>query len=385
MKLIIALFMIGLFSACASAPQAPANLVEDPASSSQAPRKYNDAAILLAQGNYKDALAAFDAFLRSQPTSPYTQVANFNAGRALEGLERWSDAVERYRQVVQVTNKSPRLQALALYQLSFPYEAMNDDPRTVATLIDCEGRKQFLPDAIATAELPARLASAYARVGNLDLAMKYYSEAESGIARLHHQTASQAAPEWLAKTLYLMGRLSLREMTWDNFDEALRPVQRAQLFLLQAIELENPKWSEEALTETEKIYDQMLEVLKSPPKTNEDDQVLSAREAQKRQWDLTEQTLECARALRAARPPNEIVKSGKVEQLFTYVKSVEKKLMQILAEPPVGEGLTKESKERRMRVRGKVVAPDDTLEKQYSKKKSEPTPTPQAQTDDPNI
>jgi tetratricopeptide (TPR) repeat protein len=337
----------------------------------------------LYQNRYGRALEHFDAFLKSQPTSSYSQVANFNSGRALEGLQRWAEASERYRQVVQATHKAPRLQALALYQQSFPYEALGDDPKSVATLTDALDRAQHLPDRIASAELPARLASAYARVGNLEQAMKFYERAETGIARLKHQNGDAKAPEWLAKTLYLMGRVSLKEFSWDEFEESLRPIERAQFYLLQAVELDHPKWSDEAIRELQRVYDQIHMLLKNPPVAAEsDDRILAEREAQKRQWDLVDLTLGSLRKLKAAKPPKEKVTSERIDNLYGYLATMEKRFTKILEQRPVGEGLTPEAKQRKDSVRGRVVTPDDQLEKQYKKPKPEPSATPGA---DPNL
>ncbi len=336
----------------------------------------------LYQNRYGRALEHFDSFLKSQPTSEYTQVAIFNSGRALEGLERWQEASERYRQVVQSTHRAPRLQALALYQSSFSYEALGDEPRSVATLTDALNRAQHLPDRVASAELPARLASAYARVGNLEQAMKFYERAESGIARLKHQNSEGKAPEWLAKTLYLMGRVSLNEFSWDEFEESLLPVERAQFYLLQSVELEHPKWSDEATRELQRVYDQIYMLLKSPPVDEGEDRVLAEREAQKRQWDLVDLTLGSIRKLRAAKPPAEKVASPRIEELYGYLATMEKRFTKILDQRPVGEGLTPEAKKRQESVRGRVLTPDDRLEKQYKKPQPEPSATPGA---DPNL
>ena len=255
-------FAIFLLVGCATKPE-PKVIHDDPHSmiNSQGPQLYQQGLKQLAANDYVGALESFDKFLEAQPVSPYTQVAVFNSGRALEGLQKWHEASAKYRAVVQATGKAPRLQALALYQLSFPYEAVGDDPKTVSTLTDALARSSYLPDQIASAELPARLASAYARVGNLEQAMQYYTKAESGIARLRHKSRNEKSPEWLARTLFLMGRVSLKEISWDEFESALRPVERAQFYLLQALELDDAKWSEESLRELQRVYDQIVSVL----------------------------------------------------------------------------------------------------------------------------
>ncbi|MCM2280501.1 MAG: tetratricopeptide repeat protein [Bdellovibrionaceae bacterium] len=332
------------------------------------PVAYQTGVRQLEQEDWKGALASFQTSLTEQPTSAYTQVTVFNSGRAYEGLGYWSEAEDAYRSVVRATGRAPKLQALALYRLSFCYEVRGDDPRTIAALTDVSARAQFLPDEIASAELPARLAAAYARVGNVDEALKFYSRAEAGVSRLRNQAGAQSVPEWLPRTLYFMGRMSLRAVSWTEFENALRPIARAQLYLLQAVELDAGKWSQEATRELIRIYTEVYDVIHAPPVEDDADAIVERRAAQERQWQLVELTLANLGELRAARPPSETTRSVHIEEVFVFVDGMEKKLLSILDQPLEGVGLTREAKQRREAIRGRTVRPDDSLEKAYEKK-----------------
>ncbi len=359
-------------------------IFEDPRSQAAAggPMSYRRGVRQLEQEDYKGAITAFEEGLQAEPTSPYTQVAVYNTGRALEGLGRWAEAEQKYRDVVRATARAPKLQALALYRLSFCYEARNDDTRTVAALMDARTRVHHLPEEIAIAEMPARLAAAYARVGNIDEAMKYYAQGEVGISRLRNQAyggegGGRAVPEWLPRTLYHMGRMSLRTIAWGDFEDTLRPIERTQLYLLQAAELEAGAYSREAARELIRVYAEIWNVVSTPPPADPaDDPVTAKRATQDRQWSFVEKALELSRALKAARAPAEKDRSAQVEEIFAFVANQEKKLLRLLDQPLEGSGLTPEAKARRERIRGRVVEPDDALEKAYEKKAGKRGPQP---------
>lgn len=348
------------------------DIFEDPQpqAATGGPMAYQRGVRHLEQDDFVGAITAFGESLEAEPTSAYSQVAIFNTGRALEGLGRWSEAEEKYRTVVRATARAPKLQTLALYRLSFCHEAQNNDSKTVAALMDVRSRAQYLPEEIAVAEMPARLAAAYARIGNVDEAIKYYAQGEAGIARLRNQAGVRAVPEWLPRTLYYMGRMSLRTISWNGFENALRPVGRAQLYLLQAAELEAGRWSRDATQELIRTYTEIWNVVEAPPEHDPgDDPLMARREAQDRQWALAELVLGSLRELKAARAPIETDRSVQVEEIFAFIGEMEKKLLSLLDQPLEGTGLTPEAKERREKIRGRVVRPNDSLERAYEKRR----------------
>lgn len=344
-------------------------IFEDP-HVSDGPTAYRRGVRQLEQEDYRGALASFEESLRVEPTSKHTQVTHFNMGRAFEGLGFWQEAEEKYRAVARATTRAPKLQTLALYRLSFCHEAKGDDPGIIASLVDTLARETLLPDEIAAAELPARLAAAYARVGNSDAAMTYYERAEAGISRLRGGADGRSVPEWLPRTLYYMGRMSLRSVSWVDFESTLRPFGKAQLYLLQAAELGTGSWSRSATSELMRVYTEALDIVRAPPGQASDDDVVERRRSQERQWEMIEVTLEHLRRLRAARPPAEKNRSEQVDEIFAFVSKMERSLLDLLDQPLAGAGLTAEAKARRERVRGRTVRPDDSLERAYQQKRA---------------
>ncbi len=365
--------ILSIVVSCGTARKATQH-VQDPApqAAANAPDVYKQAMHHLEQEKFADAFASFEEFLSRNPASPYTQVAVFNSARALEGLNRWNEAVERYRSVMKNTDRAPFLQALAIYRISFCHEALGNDSQTVAALVDAQRRSTDLPEEIAVAELPARLAAAYARVGAVDEAIRFYNRAESGVSRLRSRGGKGSdLPEWLPRTLYFMGRMSLRQISWEAFEITLRPVGKAQLYLLQAAELEYGTWSEKATKELIQVYESVWSVLQNIPAADSEEGILQRREAQKRQLELAALTMNSLRELRAARSPTTKDGSEHVKAIFAFVDRLEENISQLIEEPPAGSGLTPEAKARRERVRGKVVDPTESLEQAYVKARQE--------------
>lgn len=340
-----------------------------PPARQETPEEYRTALALLEQRKCNEALGTLDKFLQANPVSPWTQAAQLNAGRALECLARWTEAAERFRGVVQATSAAQKLQTMALYRLSFAYEALDQDQQVIATLSDLEKRKRNLPEEIANGEMPARMAAAYARVGNFDRAVYFYRQAETGIARLRQETGGKI-PEWLPRTLFFMGEMSRRAATWDGFELVLRPLGRGQIYLLQAAELGQSPWSDRAADDLVAIYESLWNAIRNAPVAEDGsgDPLLAQRALQKVQWDravLLYDSIEelKARVLVSDAAPN----NPPTTRIKKLIDTIENRVAMMMLERPAGEGLTREALLRKQAIRGKVISPDDSLERKFLK------------------
>lgn len=336
----------------------------------EAPKIYRKAMADLIEERYLEALEGFEFFVKDNPVSPWTQVALLNSGRALEGLERWSEAAARYREVVVTTPNALKLQTMALYRLSFCQEALRDDPSTVATLNDVWMRRDHLQPEVAKAELPARLAAAYARAGNFQVASEYYGIAEAGIIQLRRASGT-GLPEWLPQILYFMGHTTSGPMSWDEFETHLRPLGRGQVYLLQAAELGSGSWSEKSAKALIRSYQTFWKLLENALQfagssgLAVSEALEERRELQRQQWRRAGLLLESLYELRAHAAPDMRSLSPEAREVLEFADDLEKALQALLLERPVGEGLTPEAQRRRLRIRGQVIAPDDALERRF--------------------
>lgn len=362
--------MVAIVTAACSTVRMAVPASSEPPLPREAPEAYRKAVDDYEAGRFDAALEGLDAFVRREPATRWTQAAILNSGRALEGLGRHADASERYRSVIRNTDRAPQLQAMALYRLSFCHEALGEDQAVVATLHDVLPRERFLPKEIMQAELPARLAAAYARSGNFEKALEFYQRGESGIARLRRASAEKPVPPWLARTLYFMGTLSLQKVSWDEFETTLRPLGRGQLYLLQAAELGSETWSDQAARDLIGIYRDLWSLIENAPVPATSDPLIGRKQVQERQWDLASLLLERLNELRAHALPvvsslEDSAPSEQARAIHAFADEMEKKIQRLLAQRPEGEGLTPESFLRRQSVRGRVVNPDGTLENRY--------------------
>lgn len=211
--------------------------------------------------NYASAADEFDRLLVAKPAAELDLATTFNSGAAYEGLGQCGRAAERYREVARSSaGKFPRLEAQALYRLSLAYECLNENDKTVVALLDARKRAAELPMNIMRAELPARLAAAYSRVGNRELAIKYFTEASQGLKEvLASGTSARAAKETVAKTLYAMGRLNAAQKRVEGNPVAfVQSLSMQQPYLLQAIELRFPQWTRRATEDLILAYENLL-------------------------------------------------------------------------------------------------------------------------------
>lgn len=339
----------------------------------EAPPRYRTAVQALEKQRFQDALDGLQEFLMKEPTSQWTQAALLNKGRALQGLERWSEAADVYRSVARNTLEAPQLQALALYYLSFCLEATGEDREAVAALNDVVGRVANLPKEIAQAELPARMAAAYARVGNFEKALELYRQAESGIRVLKRSEAGKETPQWLAKTFYFMGHTTARYATWDDFEIHLRPLGRAQVYLLEAAEAATLPWAKKAADDLIEVYQNLWRVIETAPAASESDPLLAQRALQEKQWEraiLVQESLKELKArflLETQDAQQSLSPNLEAKRIHQFVDSLEKQITKLFEERPAGEGLTVEARMRRESVRGRVVSPDSSLEQMFLK------------------
>ncbi len=366
-KHIIGLSLIFL-SACSSLQKA-AELLQDPTSrviTDQTPRLYAEATRDLENQKFEKSEAEYTAFLTEYPTTAYTQLARFNLGRALMGQKKFAQATERMRSVaIETSGNAPSLQAQAFYQLSFCYEAQADKVNALASLLDSYHRQKYFAREVATAEIPARIAGAYASLGNFDEAKIYYSKAESGVQQLKREIRSGEAPEWLPRTLFYMGEVSLRKISFDDVASVLRPLSKAQFYLLESAELGSSSWSEQASRELIETYENTLAVIAQPPVSKDSDALTAQRHAQEKQWQLAQDFDQVLEEMNTYEIPNHEKLSQPARNIFTKLKKLRAKLAAILNQPKVGQDITPDAQDRKNKARGKVLEPNFELEQKY--------------------
>ncbi len=356
------------------------DLLQDPSSrvvNDQTPKLYAQATRDLENEKFEFAQTEYEKFLTEQPTTAYTQVAKFNLARSLMGQKKFNAASEQMRSVaIETSGNAPSLQAQAFYQLSFCYEALGDKINALASLLDSYHRQKYFTREVATAEIPARIAGAYASLGNFEEAKNYYAQAEAGIQQLKREIRSGEVPEWLPRTLFYMGEVSLRKISWEDITSVLRPLSKAQLYLLESAELGNTSWSKQSSHELIETYQSTLDVIAKPPVTKDADQISAQRKAQEKQWQLAQEFYQILEEMKSYESPEQSKMPIGAKNIFLKVNEMRKKLIAILNQPKIGQDITEDAKERKNRPHGRVINPNSELEQKYL---SEKTKKPEAQ------
>ncbi|QLY25334.1 hypothetical protein [Bdellovibrio sp. KM01] len=233
-------------------------------------RDLNSAQDNLTAGSYVQAQKQYQTFQETYPRSNFFQASRIGQAQALEGQGKWVEAAAIYRDVVLKTrNLQPDIAAMALYRMSFCDEALGDDQKTVADLLDAQSLRNTLPLTVGHAEIPARLAAAYSRMGREKEAVQYLNEAEKGIAKIRAESdLSKLEKDWLAKTYYQMGSVTTNQLSPENFDSFVASQKFVQVYLLKTMELNDSRWSPKALKQLKTTYSELylqVEAVKQNP------------------------------------------------------------------------------------------------------------------------
>ncbi|MEQ1875340.1 MAG: tetratricopeptide repeat protein [Bdellovibrionia bacterium] len=298
---------------------------------------------------YENAAETFTAFQAQHVTSRYTSAVQYNWGIALENLKKFQEAVDKFRFVIELTHdKAPLQEAQALYHLALCYEALGDDSKSIAALLDAVNRKQYFPEETIV-EIQARLASAYARIGNEKQADSYYQNAERGLTVMRRKmegAPDTKAPDWLGKALFNMGKMPLRKLTIEDFEVGLKPLERGQPWLLQAAELDDETWAPKASFELIQAYRDAWGVIDTVPLREEADPIVAMKEQQDKKIAMAVALQEIISKLKLLKLPDERRENKNVGELFTVLEKIESDADTLIGSRPIQQGLTSDSQKR---------------------------------------
>lgn len=197
-------------------------------------------------GKFTNAINEIPAFLKERAGTQHWYPIMFTYGRAKEGVEDWEGAIQAYREIVERSNdQQMEFVALAFYRMAYCYEVRLENERALAALHDSAKLQSYLPLEISLAEIPARIASIHARLNQPQLADVYTRKADSGLRRLRGMKKG-TDPEWISRTLLRMGSLSLSPVDAESFKQNVQTLIRNQRYLVQTIEINNPRLAQEA-------------------------------------------------------------------------------------------------------------------------------------------
>ncbi len=304
-------------------------------------RKADDALFLQ---DFISAEKLYLAFQKQFPNSIFYQKAQFGRSKALEYQEKWTEASEAYRSAIEATRvRQPEIAAQALFRLSYCYENLGEEAKVLATLNDVSQMKdQLWPEQIQ-AELPARFAASYSRVGRTKEAQSYFIKAEQGIAQIRANQASQRTNDWLAQVYFQMGRLSTNQLTNENLQSSLDTLKMIQVFSLRSAEMGGEPWSRRAIQGLMENYRDHWNAIQEIPLHRAMEVGVAKREQTERKISFTGELLTLISDLRQYRAPSDPLP---VNDLFGFLQNIEKQGKDYLISVGERNALTPESERR---------------------------------------
>jgi tetratricopeptide (TPR) repeat protein len=297
----------------------------------------------LEQEKYGEAARIFDRLLVAKPATQVDLVILYNSGAAYEGLGNCQKASERYREVVRSSaSKFKNIEGQALYRMSLMYECLGNDTKTITSLLDARKRGKELPWQTLNAEIPARLAAAYARMGNRKKAVEYFGQASEALKKLVNAETGKKQQELLGKTLFLMGQLNPAQRRAEGDPVIfLQGLSMQQPYLLQAAEIGHPNWSKRAADDLILAYDNIWRYKLPRPE---------------QQGAFFTSALQTIRELKGIRMPGRA--DPTTDAIFAKVDAAESRLQNELAKVAETNRLTPEAQKREgLKREGRVVTP----------------------------
>ncbi len=309
---------------------------------------------LLNEKKYEESLIEFNEVLKSQTTTPEVPQALFYSATAMQELKRWKEASERLRKFTSTFGaQSSDLIPEAYYRLGLCFEAMNDNGSAIAAFVDALNHMMKDRSPLRV-ELQARLAGLYAQMGNETEAQKLYESAERELLALRRQQSE--VPPWLPKTLFSMGKMSLRPILPENFEGSLRPFERAQIWLLRVARLNNAEWSDPAAKEIIRFFHEAWSIIEEVPLLEDSDRLVALKDQQDRKINMGVSLFNLLSKLKLERGYDFSVENKYEKMVFDSISPLETQLEALLRSRPVDQGLTPAALEREgLKRKGKFI------------------------------
>ena len=211
----------------------------------------------------------YDELLTSAQNSSSKKLLFYNAGVAYKEAGHCQKALNRLQKLLDRSLKDPVFKARGLMEISLVYECLGKKEPAFMSLKDLSKFRSFLPWDLNQVIYPARLAIAQARLGQKSKAESYKSLTLTRILEFRKTFSSKSAfNEKTSRIFYLMGRsyVQKKHIQPESFFEAF-PYH--QLFLLQALFLNDKTWSKLSKKELDLLFDKLfftISKIKDKPK-----------------------------------------------------------------------------------------------------------------------
>ena len=329
-KQVITLFTLFLIFGCASKKKNGTSYANQ---DQLLHKKFEKGLKYLDESKYSKAARIFNKLLVQKPTSNIDIIILFNSAIAYEGLKKCKTAARRFRQVIDASQQGrlPRVEAQALVRLSYVYECLGKDTHVITSLLDAKRRSKHLAPTVVKAELPARLAAAYLRLGNRKKSEMYFAQAENGIRSLRFSREDPVkVKDVLASTLFLMGRLDYNDKNKISLNVFVENLRELQKYLLKSVEMGHKNWSPKAARQIVDAYKYIWEQVRRQAVGNDSDRELARKKVVQMQKKVLLGSTNNIEELRNMRFPDAI-RSRDVVWLFDKLEVYKKKYLTLVS------------------------------------------------------
>lgn len=304
-------------------------------------RMFESANQAIDEGQFSQAIPILEDLLVRYPSHQLYLVSLYNLGVAYLGDVKCEQAKIRFKEVVRRSEKgSPTMKANGMLRLSDAYSCLGEDDKSVLNLISLWKIRSLLDPDLAAAELPAKLATAYARMGNKKQSAEYFKIAEKGLIRIQADAGRVNDQKInLARTLHNMGDMSQIDSNKMSANDYLITLMTAQKYLYQAVELDVRPWSDEAAKQINTAYDRVWDYMDSvsiaglPPQ---------AKEVKQMQTQIAADGVMAVRQLFKYRTPDPN-ESSRIKSLVAQMTKQERQFQYFISQNNVGNPLTQEA------------------------------------------
>jgi len=218
----------------------------------------DQALVFMQNQEFLNGAKTYDELSQALKDSSSQSLMLFNAGVAYKEAGQCDKALLRLRKLLDRSLKDPSFKARGLMEISYIYECLGDEELVFLSLKDAGQVRVSLPWILNQVVYPARLAMAYARLGQISKAEHYKSLSLTKI--LQSKTAfssEQELSEQVSRMFYLMGRSYVKKEHIQP-EAFFKAFPYHQLFLLQSLFFKHKTWSDLSQKELENLFDKLL-------------------------------------------------------------------------------------------------------------------------------
>jgi tetratricopeptide (TPR) repeat protein len=361
MNRFLSLLLIPVITACSSTGRQEITGVDvSPEIKAEQEAEVSKAEFELQLRNFPKAEELFVQFRKRFGNSIFIQRAQFGLAKSLENQDRWAEAAELYRQTIDATrSRQPEIAAQALYEVSSCYENLGDEARVLASLNDAQALEKYLSPEQAKAEIPAKLAASYNRMGRVRDAKIQLARAEQGLKEVRALKQQDISKEWLAQLYYEMGLLSTNQLSVENLQAYLDTLQMVQIFSYRSMEADGMPWSKMAKEELVANYRDVWNTIQQISMNHAMELGAARREQRERQNLFIGQMMSLIEDIKQYAPADVSQNNTWIDSFFDYLRVLEKQGQEFLMTNGVSTPLTPEAERRGgLRRKGTLVDPD---------------------------